>query len=69
MQFLCFDINIKDVGWNRLDRELERLIRSGNFISAIKLHRERTQSSLKDARDYCWDLREKLGLTPPGALR
>ena len=43
------------------DEELAEVIRKDGLITAIKLHRERTGSSLKASKNYCDDLNAQIG--------
>ena len=42
------------------DEELAGVIRNRGFLSAVKLHRERTGSSLKASKEYCDDLNAQI---------
>jgi ribosomal protein L7/L12 len=47
-----------------LDVALKQLIRSNQFIEAIKMRRAHTNEGLKDAKDYCDKLRVQMGSDP-----
>jgi ribosomal protein L7/L12 len=47
-----------------LDLALKQLIRSNQFIEAVKMRRAHTNEGLKDAKDYCDKLRVQIGSGP-----
>jgi hypothetical protein len=48
-----------------MDQEIIRLLKAGLIIDAIKYHREKTGSYLKDAKDYVCALRDKERIPRP----
>ena len=69
MRFLCFEIKIKYAPKNIFlsKRRIRKLItkewtETDNKIKAIKKHRELTNSSLKDAKNYCDNLQKTLNI-------
>lgn len=51
---------VETIAKELLDRELRNILRGGNLINAIKLHREKTGSYLKESKDYCEALRDAM---------
>lgn len=62
MNFWVFEIRWLGLRKHRLDKELRELLKEGWKVNAIKLHRERTGSTLKDAKDYVDALQERMAL-------
>lgn len=69
MRFLCFEIKIKYDPKNIFlsKRRIRKLItkewiETNNKIKAIKKHKELTNSSLKEAKEYCDNLQKTLNI-------
>jgi len=59
MRFLLWDVTVRYIGFTKtLDALLMERINSGLMVDAIKLHRNKTGSTLKDSRDYCFALKD-----------
>lgn len=53
VKFLGYIFTIeKELSQSKLDREIRKLIRQELYINAIRLHRERTGSSLIESKSY-----------------
>jgi type II secretory pathway component PulF len=51
--------------WGR-DPDLVQLLRAGRSVEAIRLHREATGSSLREAKDYVYKLAERHSIKTSG---
>lgn len=64
MNFGLFEVRWIGTRKRRLDAEILALLKSGWKVDAIKLHRSRTGSTLKDAHDYVKAMQSTLEISP-----